>query len=70
MKLHSCAVCDRPFARPRLAVWTIFYEEVCRACYMWAVEAMYGPIARKNLMTAPFPHGVFFDRGAHAYDDA
>lgn len=58
-----CPVCGRKFATPRIVRWTVWHEEVCRACYKWVVEEVYGvatPNSSPHVRQMPWPHGFYF----------
>lgn len=61
--MKHCAVCGRTLSKARVVVWSMWEEEVCRACYKWAMAAMYG-VSEEFLvghtMQMPWPHGMWF----------
>lgn len=63
-----CKCCGRPFPIERINPFSLWGEEVCRPCYMWAREAVYGEMTGGHLAhiaSTPWPHGFQLE-GFHA----
>lgn len=61
---HSCSVCGRRFAAIRIVNYTLWHEQVCRSCYYWARDMVYGAMTGNqtiHAMHTPWPHGIFLE---------
>jgi hypothetical protein len=56
--MHHCKACDRKLPFDRLFPYQLWGETVCRACYYWAREVIYGDMTGNHALTTPWPHGT------------
>lgn len=59
--MRRCKCCDRPLATMRITHYSMWNEEVCRACYKWARELIYGAMSGDHHLSTPWPHGVYLE---------
>ncbi len=56
--MPRCKACDRKLPLERLFPYMLFGEIVCRACYHWARETIYGDTTGNHDLSMPWPHGT------------